>query len=320
MIQNVITKLKSNPWVKYPLETFQHFSDNNGPLNAAGLAFFMLLSFAPMILMGVALLSLVVSPVTAMHEIHVIVDNLLPSGGARDEANHLLNERLTEALPQFAAKSGLPFVVGLVSLIWASMQIYVTGSTAMNMAFQVKENRSWIKLRLIALGLLALTGLLLLVSLFLSGAPSAIGAYQLPIIEHLPVNLPIVTVIFEILAILVNGALFGAVFKFLPAAPNTWRSAAAGGLTSSILFEVAKKAMAVFLLRPNHGIYGGLADLIVFVLWIYYSMIIMILGSEVAALYARYNEPSTVGHPKGRQRTLGERIRATARGARRRGL
>ncbi len=287
----------AHPWIKYPMETLQRFEANNGPLNAAGLAFFMLLSFAPMILMSVALLSLIVSPSEATHQVHNIVDNLLPAGGARFEANHFLNDRLSTSLPRMAAKSGVPFVLGLLSLIWASMQIYLTGSTAMNMAFEVKERRNWLEVHAVAFGLMIVTGLLLLVSLFLSGAPGAIHAFAIPIVEHLPVRLPIVTVIFEVIAVLVNGALFTIVYKFLPSAPTTWRSASVGGIAASFLFELAKKSMAVFLLRPDHGIYGGLADLIVFVLWIYYSMIILILGCEIAACYARYKEPATVGHP-----------------------
>jgi membrane protein len=196
-----------------------------------------------------------------------------------------------------AASSGLPFIIGLLSLTWASMQIYLTGSTAMNMAFEVKERRNWIEIHVIAFGLLVVTGLLLLVSIFLSGAPGAVHTFARPLVEHLPIRLPIVTVLFEVIAVLVNGLLFTIVYKFLPAAPSTWRSAGIGGVAASVLFEVAKKSMAVFLLRPDHGIYGGLADLIVFSLWIYYSMIILLLGCEIAACYARYNEPGTVGEP-----------------------
>lgn len=314
VMNNALRRLMARPWIKYPVETVQRFAYNNGALNSAGLAFFMLLSFAPMILMGVALLSLIVSPAQALGEVHHIVDNLLPAGGAREEANHFLTEKLSGVLLDIAARSGLPFIFGLLSMIWASMQIYVMGAAAMNMAFEVRENRGWLELRVIALGLLIGTALLLLISLFLSGAPSAIKAYQLPIIDALPVGLPVVTVLFEILAVLINAFLFSFVYKFLPAAPNTWRSAAVGGLTASILFEVAKKAIAVFLLRPNHGLYGGLTDLIVFILWIYYSMSILIFGGEVAAIFARYREPSTVGHRDSRKIvTRADRIRRSSR-------
>ena len=301
-MKQFLARLKKNPYIKYPLETLTRFGNDNGALNAAGLSFFMLVSFAPMILMGVALLSLFVKPSAAVHEVHIMVNNLLPAGGARTESDHFLNERLSTVLPSLAARSGLPLVFGLLSLLWSSMQIYVTGSTAMNMAFEVKEKRSWIKLRLIAVGLLLVSGALLLVSLFLSGAPNAIHAYRLPIIDRLPVGLPVLSLIFEVIAVIVNALLFGVVYKFLPNAKTTWRSVFVGGLTASVLFEVAKKGMAVFLLRPNNSIYGGLADLIVFVLWIYYSMTIMLLGSEVAAVYAKYNEHPAAQHLKAGRR------------------
>jgi membrane protein len=81
-------------------------------------------------------------------------------------------------------------------------------------------------------------------------------------------------------------------YKVLPAANNSWRSAFVGGAVASVLFEVAKRGVAVFLLRPNHGIYGGFADLIVVFLWVYYSTTILIIGSEAAAVYARHFEAS----------------------------
>ena len=77
------------------------------------------------------------------------------------------------------------------------------------------------------------------------------------------------------------------IYRLLPNAKVSWQAATMGGVTASVLFEVAKKGVAHYLLKPNHTIYGDLANLILFVLWIYYSMTILLLGAEVSAAFVR---------------------------------
>ena len=70
----------------------------------------------------------------------------------------------------------------------------------------------------------------------------------------------------------------------------SWKAAFAGAAFAAITWEIAKKALAVYLLKPNHGLYGDLGNLIVFILWILYSMTILLLGAEVSAGYAEVVE------------------------------
>jgi membrane protein len=313
-VKKIIARTLNIAWIRFWVDVFRRFGNNNGSLNAAGLAFFMLLSFIPMILAGVAILSLVIPPASAIHEVRIMVDNLLPVGGAREEMKHFLGDRLAKTLDTLSQRGGVASVLGLVTTVWASMQIFVTGSTAMNLAYEVRERRGWFKLRLVALALLAVSGVILLVSLVLSGAPSALRGDFIETIDHS--NLPpiVVSVVFELIATVLNALLFTIVYKYLPSVRNSWRSAFFGGLAAGILFETAKKGIAVYLLRPSVSIYGQLANLIVFILWIYYSMIILLLGCEVAAAYSRDNEPHVIGTAgRARQKTIGERIQRTAR-------
>lgn len=274
----MIDKVRKWKWVQFWTQVLTRFGRNNGSLNAAGLAFFLLLSFAPMVLSGVAILSRVIAPQHAINEVHTIIDNLLPEGAARDETTHFLGNRTKALLNRLSSQGDLVSFLGLLILLWTSLQIFVSGATAMNVAFDVKENRGWLKLRAVAFCLLIAGGVLMLVSLVLTGAP------DLPWIAdmHLPkiaITLPLAAA-----AVVINAALFTVIYRFLPARNVTWKSAFAGGVAASVLFELAKQVLAVFLLRPKVTIYGGLTNLIVFILWIYYSMTILLLGCEVAAV------------------------------------
>jgi membrane protein len=246
--------------------------------------------------MSAALLSLVVPSSVAISQVHGILASLLPPGHIRGEANTILDARMVQTLTIMAHSSAFPFVFGLLSLIWASMQIYIVGSISMNLAFEASENRSWVKLRTTALWLLLSTGALLLASLWLTGVVQSMDRSSFKSIDRWGIVITVVNIAFELFAAFLNAAMFALIYKILPAVRISWRSAIAGGIVASVLFEIAKRGIAIFLLRPNHGIYGHFADLIVIVLWIYYSTIILILGCEAAAVYER-NE--TIGKPSG---------------------
>jgi membrane protein len=97
-------------------------------------------------------------------------------------------------------------------------------------------------------------------------------------------------VTFEVVAVLVNAVFYVLIYRYLPNARVSWNAAMLGGLTASVFFEIAKKGLSSFVLRPNQSVYGDLANLILFVLWIYYSMIIMLLGAEVSAAFLRHRQ------------------------------
>jgi membrane protein len=102
----------------------------------------------------------------------------------------------------------------------------------------------------------------------------------------------LITVAFELLAVAINAVLYVVLFRYLPNARIGWKAAIAGGLTASIFWEVAKKGLASWILRANHTVYGDLANLILFLIWIYYSMMILLIGAEVSAVVHRTEEPA----------------------------
>jgi membrane protein len=157
----------------------------------------------------------------------------------------------------------------------------------MNATFDVVEKRSWIRVRVVALALLLVSAVLVTITLFLSAAPPAIERFRHGYFPEVPIPLWLLTIAFEILAVPVNALLYVILFQYLPSTETGWKPALVGGLTASILWEVAKKGLASWILRANHTIFGDLANVILFLLWIYYSMIIMLIGAEVAAEMSR---------------------------------
>jgi len=287
-VRNSWRRLRHVFIVKFALTVFERFGRDNGALLAAGLAFFLVLAFVPMLLTGVAAVGfyfhLTHRTGDAVAQIRDLLTTQILPGAAGNEVQHLMERaNVPDKIKQITAARGIAGVVGMLGLVWTSIQIYLNGAVAMNAAWQVTETRSWIRLRLVALGLFLVTGVFLVLSL----ASTAYGTW----LTHSSAfgSLPGIDVVVEILteaaAVVGAAVMFGLTYKYLPAAKVTWKAAFVGGVTAACLWEIAKKGLAVYLLHPNVSLYGNLANLMIFIAWVYYSMTILLMGAHVSGVY-----------------------------------
>ena len=295
-LKTTLARLERIFLVKFTLDVFARFGRDNGGLLAAGLAFFLVLALIPLLLVGLWGLGLVYAnkPNEAVAQIQTLLATRVLPGAANTEVVGFMQQaNIADAqghagptLMNIIDGHGIAGVVGFLGVVWAAIQIFVNGSTAMNAAWETKEKRNWFVLRGVALGLLVGAGLLLILSLGVTAVSTAISTSAL---AHLiPFEGAIESGAVELGAVVVSGLMYAVIYKFLPSpsANISWKSALIGGAAAAIAFEIAKKGLSVFLLNPKKSLYGDLGNLIAFVLWIYYSMMILLLGAEVSAVYA----------------------------------
>ncbi len=282
--------------VKFTLDVFARFGRDNGGLLAAGLAFFLVLALVPLLLIGLWGLGLVYAhnPSEAVVQIKGLLASQVLPGAANAEVVKFMDQAHISdghggagpTLINIIDGHGVAGLVGFLGVVWAAIQIFVNGSTAMNAAWEAKEKRNWFVLRGVALGLLVGAGLLLILSLGVTAVSTAISASRFA--HEIPFEGAIEAGLVELGAVVVSGLMYAVIYKFLPSpsANISWKSALVGGAAAAIAFEIAKKGLSVLLLKPKASLYGDLGNLIAFVLWIYYSMMILLLGAEVSAVYA----------------------------------
>jgi membrane protein len=125
---------------------------------------------------------------------------------------------------------------------------------------------------------------LMLVSLLVGAALTAINTYSnklLPSFAHL---LQFLNVLFDI-AIL--SVLFAIIFKWLPKAPVKWKDVRVGSIITALLFTVGQFAITLYLGKMNAGSpYGDAGALIIILLWVYYSAQLLLLGAEFTNVWA----------------------------------
>ena len=79
--------------------------------------------------------------------------------------------------------------------------------------------------------------------------------------------------------------LFTTVFRYLPDRTQPWKNTFQGGLLTSVLFEIGKELIGIYLGRSAIGsAYGAAGSLIALLVWVYYSALITFVGAEVSSL------------------------------------
>lgn len=254
-------------------ELFRRFGQDQCPAFAAALAFFSILALFPILVVALAALAFLFhNPHEAMLRLQNLVGSILPGSAAQTTAREVLSQAAVEkSVTTLIQTRGIAGVIGLLSLLWASIQIFVNAAPAMNAAYEVEETRSWIKLRLVAFGLLLGAGVLFLLSLLPSSGPEFVRNLHIPWLG-LPQHVPwYVDTLFWLVALAINVTMFALIYKVLPNAPTTWREVYVGGLVAGMLWEIAKRGFAYYLANFAHydKVYGTLGGLIILILWIY---------------------------------------------------
>lgn len=184
-----------------------------------------------------------------------------------------------------------------VTISVAGVLLAVTGlmgvlQTSLNVVWAVRPNPERSRLgylvrrRAVSFALVFGLGVLLLISMTVSGAIAYLGDQieTLAGIDPLPA-----TWINYVVQALVSFVVFTVVFKVLPDALVTWRDAFVGGLITTILFLVGRIAIQQFftLIPPGAQLGGAAASLAAVFVWVYYSAMILLFGAEATEVYAR---------------------------------
>lgn len=265
---------------------------------AQALAFIGVLSLGPVLLFGLAALGFVIhDPVEVEGYVHQLVGHLLPGRQASEAANSLIAQtHIIESARTLMKGKWWAVSIGVVSLLWAAIGLIIGASDPMNRAWDVKETRNFATLRLVALGVFFGAGALFLASLIPSSLPSLIGHFNIPFIGALSPEDWWIGVLGWVLAVVVDIAMFTVIFRFLPNAKVTWKSALFGGAIVGFLWELFKQGFALYVAHfGNYNkLYGALGGAVLLVTWIWYSCIVLLVGPILCKMYNEHTEEGGV--------------------------
>ena len=262
---------------------YSEFGRDNGPLMAAAVAFYGLLSFVPLVLVAVwALATWQGDSALAQDRVFSFLDQMLPV--ERDALRTLVRDLLEQR--------GTIGLTGLLGLLLTSIGGFSTLESAINVIWSTPR-RNVLMNKVFALAMLLLLGALMLASILISAAVQWAGA--LPFLGWL--NRPeVVALLGPTISIGLSATVFILVYKWFPNRPIRWRPAVISGLIVAVLWEATKTLYAYYALKfANFGAaYGAMGGFVGLILWIYYSSALLLLGAEFSWLLAGAPRGETV--------------------------
>jgi membrane protein len=266
-------------------ETVPRWSEDRASTLAAALAYYALFSFAPLLLLAVAVAGLVFGERAAEGQLYAQLAGVVGSASAT------ALQRLVANLHQHRSGGIVATVVGIGALLFAASGVFTQLQGSMNAIWRAKRQTSTgvLKLlwqRLLSFGMVMGIGLLLLLSLIISTVLSTVGGY---LGELLPGGTPVSQALDVMAGLVVMTGLFAMIYKFLPDTKVAWGDVWVGALVTAILFSVGKIAIGFYLARAGVASgYGAAGSLVVLLLWIYYSALILFFGAEFTYVYASH--------------------------------
>ena len=285
------TDLSKRTWKDTLKRTFREFKEDDLTLLAAALTYYGVLSLFPALIVLLSLLGL-----AGTSTIDTLLENLgtLTPGAARDVVTNAVRD-----LQGSNSTAGFAFVAGLLGALWSASG-YVGGyMKAANVIYEVEEGRKFWKLKplqlFVTLVIMLLTTLIVL-AIVVSGPVAQrvgdiIGAGDTAVTVFNIVKWPVIA--------LIVSQIFAFLFYVGPNVKQPgFRWVSPGGFLAVFLWIVASAAFAFYV--ANFGsyskTYGSMAAVIIFLVWLWITNVVMLLGAELNAEIERGRQIEA-GHP-----------------------
>ena len=265
---------------------FKQFLSNQGILNAAALTYTTLFAVVPLMTVSYAMLAAVPSFQGVGQELQGwVFDNFVPATG----------QVVQEYLNNFSSQARKLTAVGVALLAITAIMMMKNIEAALNRIWRVNEPRKGLSSFMLYWAILSLGPILIGLGLvltsyiaslpFISTATEAVGRGRL--LSMLPTVL--------------SATAFTLMYVAVPNCRVPFKSALIGGIVVALLFETAKRGFTAFVTQfPSYElIYGAFAAVPLFLLWIFISWVIILMGAELTrslTVYRSRDKQAKVHH------------------------
>ncbi|PLR81211.1 ribonuclease [Bacillus canaveralius] len=250
---------------------------------AAEQAYYYMLSIFPMIILLLSLLPyLSIDPEEAIG----FMQTVMPG-----ETANVFQENIVEIISK---PNGGLLTFGIVGTIWSASNGMRAFIRAMNTAFDVEETRSFIKARLVSIGLTFGLILTLIIALMLPVFGDVIIDF-LNSYLNIPEQIEILfRVLRWVIAISVMIVILAVLYKVAPNKHYPFKHVLPGAIFATVVWQLISLGFSFYL---NHfanysATYGSLGGVIILMLWLFLTGLALVLGGEINAIYHRSHSSS----------------------------
>lgn len=259
-------------FLKAIFRAFANFYKNNGLINAASISYFSVMAIIPFCLLIITIFG------------HIL--------GKNEELLIFFTEKLSHFFPKithniveevkkiiiYKGIGGLTLVIYIV----LSYQLFSSAESAINIIFRIKSKRSIITSLLTSVFIISLVSILIVLSFFATTIISMFEMFK----EYFP-GIKISIIISFSIKYVIPFILFFltmiVVYLFLPKVKIRIKPVIFGSLFVSIMFEIVKHFFTFYVVKVAKlgAIYGPISAFVIFLLWVFYSSSIFLVGAEI---------------------------------------
>ena len=274
-------EIARHPW-PFVVEAFREFGRNHGLLLAGAVAYYMLLSILPLLILLLVVLSNVLDPAALLATLARYLDLVVP-GHTKD-----IIDDLGGFLQHRAAVSG---VILLTILFFSSLAFGVL-ENAFAVIFHHRRRerpRSWLASALIPYAFIVVVAIGLVVITVVSGALQALAVREFQAFGELRTFGVLSVWFIYLVGIAGEILLLTAIYLVMPAGHLRLKHALIGGIVAALLWEVTRHALVWYFATMSQigVVYGSFATTIALLLSFEIAATVLLLGAQVIAIYER---------------------------------
>ena len=291
--------MRSGGWYRSPAgflaRTLQAADENNIPFLASALTFDALLAAVPfvlLVLIGLTHLAQAVTHGPPVDSVLLFHRFLPPHAAASQGDPFVIIERLLTGITQNRGQLSL---YAAPAFLWFSTRLFAGIRTALNDIYDVSLRPArplgfltvYLQAKLRDAIMVIGTVILFLMNTLLTTGLAIVQARGTATIPQLAFFVSTVgRIVTEILAVAFSVSLFYLTYRYASARRLPWKTALLASAFTAVLFEIAKRLYALYLANfTSFDAWGGDANLAaaaLFILWVYYTAIVFLLGGVVA--------------------------------------
>lgn len=263
------------PWFRYLRLLVWRFIDDNCTQKAASLTYTTLLSIVPMLAVVLVIFSTVPALAPMREQIQLVIyKNLLPSSGLQ----------VSQYIDSFTQNSARLTVIGVGVLLFTTIMTLITIETAFNQIWKSNSQETGIKDGLKSIlrhSLMVIaTPIILAIAFIASSAIKSLDFFNQKIAGY-GIDWAVWG---QLLSIAMTMAGFVALYWLMPKAKVPFKNALIAGISITVIFECTKQLFGLVIknFTSYEAVYGAFAVLPVFLLWIYLSWNLILLGVEIS--------------------------------------
>lgn len=268
----------------YIVKLVKRLDKHNVFFAGAGLAYSLLLSMIPLILIMFSILGSVLNPATIEAQVNNAIDTIVPY----TQSSKILKEFIISRLPQVIQYKTLTGYLGSFGLFFTAKWLFSSMRAVLNRVFGVTKEKSAIVAILRDLGMVVLMLVFVLVSTFLLPTLRILieTADRVEFLSFFDIGY-LLEIVISLASFIFIYIMFFTFYSLIPYAKLGKRVPALAAFWATFLWEAARYLFGYYVSNflSVSNVYGAFVLVVIIITWLLYAATLFVVGAEIGQLY-----------------------------------